>query len=112
MFRELRTRLHGVHGMYTPVFDSYQSLTVIFRATDLGISHWAREKLGELEVVSMDGLSGHFCFGDIKFAKKKLWVAFSLDHVRFTNCFLSFAYADCIFVHRQTSQEPDQFEDE
>jgi hypothetical protein len=54
---------------------------LVFRATDLGISHWHRDQLSDLEVIPMDGLSGRFCFGHIKFAKKKIWVVFSLDHV-------------------------------
>ena len=57
------------------------NLVVFARATDLGISHWYQDELGDLEAVPMDALSGRFCFGTIKFAKQKLWIAFSLDHV-------------------------------
>jgi hypothetical protein len=59
----------------------YQLIIPFKRGVDLGIGHWKHDVLGELEAIPMDALSGHFCFGKIKFAKQKLWITFSMDHV-------------------------------
>jgi hypothetical protein len=49
----------------------------------------------------MDGLSGRFCFGHIKFAKKRIWVAFSLDHVRILSIIICIVELMCQSLIRQ-----------
>jgi hypothetical protein len=94
-------------GAMVSSVDDYGTLHIelvsFFRATDLGISHWHRNKLSEVEVIPMDGLSGRFCFGHIKFAKKRIWVAFSLDHVGVSFiiiCAVKLTYQSLIRQHK------------
>jgi hypothetical protein len=55
---------------------------------DLGVDAWYANQLGELEVVAVDRLCGHFVLAPISVKDTDLWITVAFDHVRisFRNC--------------------------
>ncbi|KAG0693990.1 hypothetical protein DFH29DRAFT_881020 [Suillus ampliporus] len=50
------------------------------RATDLGVSGWYADQLGDLEAVPISALSGHFILAPIKVRNQMLWITIVYDH--------------------------------
>ncbi|KAG1719702.1 uncharacterized protein EDB91DRAFT_1257444 [Suillus paluster] len=53
-------------------------------ATDLGVASWRAEALGELEVVPIDSLSGHFVLAPIQAMQHEVifdfWITIAYDY--------------------------------
>ncbi|KIJ17988.1 hypothetical protein PAXINDRAFT_9075 [Paxillus involutus ATCC 200175] len=49
-------------------------------AADLGVSSWCGDILGDLEVVPVDALAGHFILAPIKIRRESIWITISHDH--------------------------------
>ncbi|TFK63271.1 hypothetical protein BDN72DRAFT_803396 [Pluteus cervinus] len=50
------------------------------RAVDLGVQVWSAEQLGDIEVVGVDELSGHFILAPLTSHEHDLWVTIAYDH--------------------------------
>jgi hypothetical protein len=77
---------HGRFGMSSHT-DRYivAMCTTLYRATDLGVASWRADALGELEVVPIDSLSGHFVLAPIQVTQHEVifdfWITIAYDHV-------------------------------
>jgi hypothetical protein len=57
-------------------------LTLFSREADLGVNLWQHGKLGDLEAVQLDSISGQFVFGTFRGPRHiRYWVTISLDTV-------------------------------
>lgn len=64
----------------------------VSRATDLGVSAWYADQLGDLEAVPISALSGHFVLAPIKVRNQMLWITIVYDHVCVSFCHLINSY--------------------
>ncbi|KAH7917473.1 hypothetical protein BV22DRAFT_1026280 [Leucogyrophana mollusca] len=67
-------------------------------ATDLGVSAWYANDLGEVEAVPISALSGHFVLAPITVNGQDIWITVAFDHVGPSIAYTTYNKADSCYI--------------